>query len=137
MKKVKLLLLTIILIPTFVACAWFEEYENYKIEGSYSVSQIDSQGTNITKGVTEGGGTYTVVVESDVYSVGHSGKFIFAKQKERFNEDTLTNYYIIDTVKNTSEQRGVYGPLTKIKFDSLSIKLKIPNIVFDMNYPKN
>ncbi len=136
MKKLKRLLLTFILISTFISCAWFEENENHKIIGSYSISRIDSQGTNVTKGVKESGGTYTVVVDSDVYSVGHFGKFIFAKQRERFNRDTLTNYYIIDTIKNVNEQKGVYGPLTKIKFDSLIIKLKIPKVVFDMNCPK-
>ena len=137
MKKLERLLLIFILISTFASCAWFEENENEKIVGSYSISQIDSQGTNVTKGVKESGGFYTIVIDSDVLSVGHSGKFIFAKQRERFNKDTLTNYFIIDTIKNVSEQKGVYGPLTKNKFDSLIIKLKIPNVVFSINYPKN
>ena len=137
MRKIKQLILTFILISTFISCAWFEQNENEKIVGSYSISQIDSQGTNVTRGVKESGGAYTIVIDSDVHSVGHFGKFIFAKQRERFSSDTLTNYYIVDTIKNVSEKKGVYGPLTKIKFDSLVTKLKIPNAVFDINYPKN
>ena len=137
MIKLKQLLLTFILITTIISCAWFEQNENDKIVGSYSISQIDSQGTNVTKGVKESGGSYTIVIDSDVHSVGHFGKYIFAKQKERFSSDSLTNYYIIDTIKNVSGQEGVYGPLTKIKFDSLVTKLKIPNAVFGINYTKN
>jgi hypothetical protein len=137
MRKLKQLLLTFILILTIISCAWFEQNENEKIVGSYSVSQIDSQGTNVTKGVKESGGAYEIVIDSDVHSVGHSAKFIFAKQTERFSSDTLTNYYIVDTIKNVNGKEGVYGPLTKIEFDSLVTELKIPNVVIDINYPKN
>ena len=136
MRKLKQLLLTFILISTIISCVLFEQNENEKIVGSYSISQIDSQGTNVTKGVKESGGSYKIVIDSDVYSVGHSAQYIFAKQRERFSSDTLTNYYIVDTIKNVNEKEGVYGPLTKIKFDSLVIKLKIPNAVFEINYPK-
>ncbi|MBS1553419.1 MAG: hypothetical protein JSU09_00715 [Bacteroidetes bacterium] len=136
MRKLKRLLLTFISISTIISCAWFEQNENEKIVGSYSISQIDSQGTNVTKGVKEGGGSYTVVINPDVYSVGHSGKFIFAKQRERFSYDGVTNYYIVDTIKNVNDNKGVYGPLSKIKFDSLVTRFKIPKVVFDMNYPK-
>lgn len=137
MRKLKQLLLTFILISTFISCAWFEQNENEKIVGNYSISQIDSQGTNVTKGVKESGGSYSVIIDSDVHSVGHSGQFIFAKQRERFSSDTLTNYYIVDTIKNVSKKEGVYGPLTKIKFDSLVTKLKIGNVMFDINRSKN
>ncbi|MFM7858154.1 MAG: hypothetical protein ACKO96_41105 [Flammeovirgaceae bacterium] len=136
MKKLKRLLLIFTTILTVISCAWFEQNENGKIIGSYSISQIDSQGPNLTKGVKESGGSYTIVIDSDVYSVGHSGKFIFAKQRERFSNDGVTNYYIVDTIKNVTDKEGIYGPLSKIEFDSLVTRFKIPKVVFDMNYPK-
>lgn len=136
MKTLKQLILTFIAILTVVSCAWLEQNENEKIAGSYSVSQIDSQGTNVTKGVTEKGGWYTVVIDADVYAVGHSGKFIFAKQRERFSNDRDTNYYIVDTILNVIDKKGIYGPLSASEFDSLAARFEIVDVVFDINHRK-
>ena len=137
MKKILLDLFVIITAVNFNSCAWFEEFENDVIIGSYSASSIDSQGRKITVGVSEGGGSYSTIIDAEVYSIGHNGKFIFAKQKERFSKDSITNYFLIDTIKNASNKKGVYGPLTKMEFERLTKKLKIASVIFDLNYQKN
>ena len=122
-------------MTNFSSCAWFEEFENEIIVGSYATSRIDSQGREITVGVSESGGSYEIIVAADIYATGHSGKFIFAKQKVRFHKDTITNYFLIDTIKNSDFKKGVFGPFKKIEFDRLTTELKISNIIFDKNYP--
>ena len=137
MKKIILILFVIFTAANFSSCAWFEEFENDVIIGSYCASSIDSQGRKITVGVSESGGDYSTIIDADVYSIGHNGKYIFAKQKERFSKDSITNYFLIDTIKNVINKKGVYGPLTEIEFEKLTKKLKISSVIFDLNYQKN
>ena len=115
------------------------------IEGRYNVGWIDVVSSrSISMADTDGGYGGIEIVPQYVYAVGHNEKFIVAKQhpvrdtkgeKIDINE---TNYFIIDIRKeNYYWQKGVYGPMTKKSFDSLSNSLKVGKIKFEMNYPEN
>ncbi|WP_264522123.1 DUF3997 domain-containing protein [Flavobacterium sp. N1994] len=131
MRKLRLLLV-IFILTFFVGCAWLDESEVKKIEGSYVTYWGDLESNRgICKG-TIGGSIFEIIVDSYVYSVGHSDKFIFAKT--HFGNNPDIHYYIIDTIKNVKSKKGVYGPLNKIQFDSLTKQLKIAKIKFDMNF---
>jgi hypothetical protein len=134
MRKLRLLLV-IFIITLFNGCAWLDESEITKIEGSYFTYWADLESNRaICRGVVEGS-SFDIIVDSYVYSVGHSDNFIFAKT--HFGNNSDTNYYIIDTIKNTSPKKGVYGPLDKIQFDSLVNRLKITNIKFNKNFKEH
>ena len=104
------------------------------IVGEYKTTWIDLPETrNINKGEQ--------VVPEYVSEICHNSRFIIAKQhpikyetRVIVNTDTV-NYYIIEISDNSFQDKPVYGPLDKNKFDSLRRKLKISHIRFDMHYP--
>ncbi len=115
-------------------CGLFESMSDV-IVGQYKVSFGDGVSwRSLSLGNRELIGPY-------VYAVGHNEKFIVAKQHPnhelRFEVNThITKYFIIDITKDNRQGRGIYGPLERNQFDSLSAALNIGAIAFDMNYPE-
>lgn len=83
------------------------------------------------------------IVPAYVFAVGHNSKFIYAKQhplivgsKKKIDE-SITNYYLIERTISSYQDKPVYGPLTKLSFDSLTNILGLKELDFDMTYPTN
>ena len=84
------------------------------------------------------------VVPAYIFVVGHSDRYIIAKQHPTSGfyggyeiNTSITNYYVIDMARRDLQSGNeVYGPLRVDEFDSLRTALGIENIPFDMNYPQ-
>lgn len=116
-----------------------------RITGKYVVLWIDKhESQGISEEVELNSSSAIGLVSEYVYSVGHDDEFIVAKQHPTSGFDngfeidtTITNYFVIDMnrkILKTGEK--VFGPLSKVQFDSLRKELRIENIKFDMNYPE-
>ncbi len=130
---------------TLTGCFGLFDSGSDRITGKYYVLWIDLQESQgISEADESNSGSYIGLVPEYVYSVGHNDEFIIAKQHPTagFNngykiDTSRTNYFIIDmNHKVLKTERKVIGPLSKMKFDSLRIELKIEKIKFDMNYPE-
>jgi hypothetical protein len=132
-------LLTCVNVFAFLSClsgcAWLDKSEHTKIVGDYSVGWNDLERNRcIYKTITNCDGCSEVIVDSYVFAVGHSEDFIFAKQHPGMDTER-TNYFIIDLKANENAKgSGVFGPLSEKEFDSLTVRLKISKIHFDLNY---
>ena len=122
----------------FTGCAWFDQSEHRKITGDYEVGWNDLiRNRSITKLSKGCDGCAAQIVDSYVYAIGHDSNFIIAKQHPGIDTIT-TNYFIIDIRKNEKENdKGIYGPLSFIEFDSLKKELKIAELNFDLIYIEN
>lgn len=134
---------------TLTGCAWFEQSHHERIVYDYEVGWNDLvRNRSIRKPIRDCSGCPEVVVGGYVYAVGHNDSFIIAKQHSGI-DTTMTYYYIIDIERHNryvidierhnkyGGNKGVYESLNKLAFDSLRKQLKISNIQFDLNYPKN
>lgn len=79
------------------------------------------------------------VVDAYVFAVGHNDDYIVAKRHPNisceFKVDTsITEFFIVDLKAFDKYEGGLYGPLNKIGFDSLSKSLNISSIKFDQTY---
>jgi hypothetical protein len=125
-----------IIISTLVGCAWTDDNESIKIVGSYNIAWNDLQSNRgIYKNVNSCSGCSEIIVENYVFSTGTKGKYIFAKQ-QTISTPLKTNYFIIDTLENINTQKGVYGPLDKIEFESLAKKIGLKKVIFNKHFPK-
>ena len=125
----------ILLLSTFTLASCLFDSDKDKIIGDYETIWIDIPQT---RGINKG----EEIVPAYVSEIGHNSNFIIAKQHPikqgnivSVNTDT-TNYYIIEVSYNSFQDKPVYGPLSRLSFDSLRHKLNIENIVFDMFYPE-
>jgi hypothetical protein len=114
------------------------------IAGSYSAGWIDVHSSRCIEKQDKDGSSIEVV-PAYIYAVGHNERFIVAKQhplqgefpKERINV-TQTNYFLIDLKLQPGQgEEGVYGPMDASQFETLSRKLEVGKIVFDLTYPDN
>lgn len=128
----------LVLLSILASCAWFDKSEHVKIVGDYQVGWNDLvRNRCITKPNQICDGCFDIIIDDYVYAVGHNESFIIAKQHPGI--DTVSsNYFIIDIKEHgKTGKKGIYGPLTLNEFDSLSTKLKISGLPFDLNYPEN
>jgi hypothetical protein len=113
-----------------------------RITGKYIVVWIDlPRNQGIAEEIEENSGSSIGLVPEYVFAVGHNENYIIAKQHPTSGFDngftidmTITNYFIVDM---KAQKNKVIGPMTKSKFDSTRIDLKIQNIEFDMIFKEN
>ena len=114
------------------------------IAGPYSTGWIDVHSSRYIE-KQDKDGYLLEVVPAYIYAVGHNERFIVAKQhplqgefpKERINV-AQTNYFVIDLKLQPDQgEEGVYGPMDSSQFETLSRKLEVGKIVFDLTYPEN
>ena len=83
------------------------------------------------------------IVSAYVYAVGYDSKYLFVKQHPTFSDSLVkidqrsTNYFIVERKIDRYLKSPVYGPLTRIQFDSACIVLRINNPKFTHTYPVN
>ncbi len=126
--------LKISLLVIFLSSCLFDS-DSDKIIGDYETIWIDiPQTRSINKGEQ--------IVPAYVSEIGHNSKYIIAKQHPvkigniySVYTDTI-NYFIIEITSNTFQDKPVYGPLSRISFDSLRKNLNITSIKFNMHYPE-
>ena len=137
-KWIALLFISVLL----TGCFGLFDSGSKRITGKYIVVWIDlPRNQGIGEEIEGSPGSSIGLVPEYVFAVGHNEDYIIAKQhptsgfENGFEIDTtITNYYLIDM----NEQKDkVIGPLTKSKFDSTRIALKIRNIEFDMIFKEN
>jgi len=137
-KWIALLFISVLL----TGCFGLFDSGSKRITGKYIVVWIDlPRNQGIGEEIEGSPGSSIGLVPEYVFAVGHNEDYIIAKQhptsgfENGFEIDTtITNYYLIDI----NEQKDkVIGPLTKSKFDSTRIALKIRNIEFDMIFKEN
>ncbi len=113
-----------------------------RITGKYIVVWIDlPRNQGIGEEIEGSSGSSIGLVPEYVFAVGHNEEYIIAKQHPTSGFDngfeidtTVTNYYLIDM---NAQKDKVIGPLTKSKFDSTRIALRIQNVEFDMIFKEN
>ena len=141
-KHIKIILLSSTVFLT--GCFGLWDSDSDRITGKYIVLWIDLQeNQTISEQFEMNSGGSSQIVAEYVFAVGHNDDFIIAKQHPTngfeggYVIDTkTTNYYIVDmNRKILATGEKVFGPLTRIQFDSLRVKLKIKKIAFDQNYP--
>jgi hypothetical protein len=137
MKKVKHITFAFLFSFLLTGCFGLFDSGTDTIVDDYEVTWIDlHQERALYKGEE--------LVPAYVFAAGHNSKYIFAKQHPLLPENSkeiidtsITNYYIIQQTKNGFQNKPVYGPLTKQRFDSLLLKLNITDVEFDLTYPTN
>jgi len=132
-KQFRNYIIPFLLLSFQTSCGLFESTSDV-IVGHFNVSFVD----DVTwRSICYDNGT---IVEPYVYAVGHNDKFIVAKQhpceRNEFKVNTSVTKYFIIEISKVDFKNGVYGPLEKNQFDSLSLSLNIGEIVFNMNYPE-
>ena len=132
MKFQRFLLFSSLII--FLSSCLFDS-DSDKIIYDYETIWIDiPQTRSISKGEE--------IVPAYVSEIGYNLKYIIAKQHpiKTGNIYTVypdtTNYFIIELTGNTFQDKPVYGPLSKVSFDSLRKRLNITDIKFKMHYPE-
>jgi len=141
---VKFKIYSVLITTIFLnSCFGLWDSSSDTIIGPYNVGWIDvisSRSINLAE--TNGGYGGAEMVPAYVYAVGHTEKFIIAKQHPLSKDSgdkvdiKITNYFIIDISKKNYNQEGVYGPLSKKEFNDLCRKLNINLIKFDLTYPE-
>ncbi|MGV8826816.1 MAG: DUF3997 domain-containing protein [Breznakibacter sp.] len=137
-KWISLLFISVLL----TGCFGLFDSGTKRITGKYIVVWIDlSRNQGIDEEIEGSPGSSIGLVPEYVFAVGHNKDYIIAKQhptsgfENGFEIDTtITNYYLIDM---NAQKDKVIGPMTKSRFDSTRIALKIQNIEFDMIFKEN
>jgi hypothetical protein len=143
MQMVKRLAFLILIATVLTGCFGLFDGGGDHIAESYSTGWIDVHSSRCIEKQDKDGSSIEVV-PAYIYAVGHNERFIVAKQhplpgefpKERINV-TQTNYFLIDLKLQPGQgEKGVYGPMDASQFETLSRKLEVGKIVFDLTYPE-
>ena len=144
MQMVKRLAFLILLATVLTGCFGLFDSGGDHIAGPYSTGWIDVNSSRYIE-KQDNDGNSLKVIPAYIYSVGHNDRFIVAKQhplqgefpKEKIDV-TQTNYYVIDlNLQPGQVEEKIYGPMDASQFESLSRKLEVGKIVFDLTYPEN
>jgi len=128
----------IIVISLFLFSCLGSEFERNEIVGNYHLTTTDHYKRDVYIDFKLPNGDFIGVLSSSIFAVGHSEKYIIAKQHP-FTYPTevdtaVTNYYILPVYNNTlSPEKGILGPLSLKKFQSKKTELGISNIKFIVN----
>ena len=145
MKQYSQKILILIILASLTGCFGLFDSGSDRIIDKYIVLWIDTQESqNISEQFEINSSSSSQIIPEYVFAVGHNNEFIIAKQHPTagfdggFEIDTsITNYYVIDMNRKILKNGNKYfGPLNKMKFDSLTLKLNITDIKFDMIYPE-
>ena len=125
-----------LLVMTLMHCAWTDENESIKIIGNYYIgwSDLESNRT-IHKNINSCTGCSNIIIDNYVFSVGNKDQYIFAKQQDG-NNPLNTNYFLIDTLENYNNSKGIYGPLNEKDFELLLKKLDLKKITFNKTFTR-
>lgn len=120
------LLLLLIMIP-LSACAGAGDWNYDDLPGNFEVWRVNGKNVSLVL-ANENGVTASTVVPTYVFEVGHTDRYIFAKQAE-VSEDKVVNYsvvhyHIVDV--NTAE---TFGPLDEQAFKEKLKELGIEETV--------
>lgn len=136
---------TALLTATLFFSSCLFDSSSDRIIGRYNVTWIDVPSSRTIcmddNNDDDGGGIQ--LIPAYVYAVGHTKRFIIAKNHPVVNErdgsvnTKKTNYFIIDLSKdNYVKSEGIYGPLNEKEFGTLLQRLNVGQIDFDMSYPE-
>lgn len=136
----------IVFLITFITVGCFGLFDSGsdRIIGKYIVVWIDVYANQcIAKEFEEYSGSSSVIISDYVFAVGHNKDYIIAKQHPTSGFEggyevytDTTNYFIIK-LNQKADTEELFGPLSKIEFDSLREKFNIANIEFDLEYPES
>ena len=134
MKRYSLKILTLLILASLTGCFGLFDSHSDTIIGKYIILWIDVQETQTISEQSEiNSSSSSQIILEYVFAVGHNNEFIIAKQHPTsgfdggFEIDTsITNYYVIDINRKILKKGNKYfGPLKKMKFDSLRLKLNL------------
>lgn len=141
---IKRFALLILVATVLTGCFGLFDSGGDHIAGSYSTGWIDVHSSRYIAKQDKDGSSIEVI-PAYIYAVGHNERFIVAKQhplQGKFPKEiidvTQTNYFVIDLKLQPDQgEEGVYGPMDSSQFETLSRKLEVGKIVFDLTYPEN
>jgi len=116
----------LIIITAFLTGCLFDSGSTTIVD-DYTINWIDTEDTrSLSK--REG------LIGPYVFASGYNAKYVYAKQYPTLTNKSIVNYYIIERTNNIFQDKPVYGPMQKIGFDTMCIKLNIIKPEFDIEY---